>query len=68
MYALDLQAQIQQWRQLAAEGKLSEEDAIKAISALRGGNRAAAAVGSTTAKSKKAAPDVNAMLDQLKGL
>lgn len=68
MYPLELQAKINEWRQKAADGTMTEEEAIEAIAALRGGNRAAAAVGSVKAKEKKAVPDVGNMLDQLKGM
>lgn len=68
MYPVELSAQVEEWRRRAAEGTLSEEDAIKAIAALRTGNRAAAAVGSVKARSKKAAPDVGGLLNELEGL
>ena len=68
MYPLELQAKINEWRTRAASGEMTEEEAIEAIAALRGGNRAAAAVGSVKAKASKAKPDVDNLLDQLKGL
>lgn len=70
MYPIELSAQIEEWREKAKAGTLTEEECIQAIAALRKGNRAAAAVGSTKAKSAKAAktPDATALLNQLEGL
>jgi len=68
MYPIDMQAKINEWREKAKAGTLTEAEAIEAIALLRQGNRAAAAVGSAKAKKEKAAPDANSLLDQLKGL
>lgn len=68
MYSIDLLAQVEEWRQKAIDGTMTEAECIAAIAALRQGNRAAAAVGSTKAKAKKAAPDVGGLLSELEGL
>lgn len=68
MYPIELQAKIQEYRQKAAAGQMTEEEAVEFVAMIRQGNRAAAAVGSVKAKKEKAVPSAESLLDELKGL
>lgn len=71
MYAPEVQAKIDNWRQLARENKLTIEQTREALALLRG-NRAQASATSNASKTRKAAakvaPNVDAMMDELDGL
>lgn len=63
----EMASKISRWRQLGAEGRLTEADMVEAIAALRGG-RVGAQIASDTSRRKKAKveiPTADDMLDEL---